>query len=152
MRALCLFYVLKEYCHKKRAELQVVHVDHGIRDDAAHDAEYVRRLCEKSGVTFHLYKKDIPALAALWGIGSEEAGRRVRYEAFEEIRAAYGEKGKIAVITDKAIHLLDEQLLVIDKFSYVNSTLVVRCALGELQTESIKCRLFKASTYSSDAF
>ena len=95
--SVCLFYVLKEYCRKKRAEIQVVHVDHGIREDAAHDAEYVRKLCEEAGVVFHLYKKDIPALASRWGIGSEEAGRRVRYEAFEEIRSAFGEKGKIAV-------------------------------------------------------
>ena len=95
--SVCLFYVLKEYCLKKRAELQVVHVNHGIREDAAHDADYVRKLCEEAGVAFHLYKRNIPVLAASWGIGSEEAGRRVRYEAFEEIRSAYGEKGKIAV-------------------------------------------------------
>ena len=95
--SVCLFYILEKYCKQKHAQLEVVHVNHGIREDAACDAEYVRRLCENAGVMFHLYEKDIPTLAQQWGVGSEEAGRRVRYEAFEEVRSEFGEKGKIAV-------------------------------------------------------
>ena len=95
--SVCLFYILKEYCRKKQADFEVVHVNHMIRDDSEKDAEYVRRLCEEAGVAFHLFERDIPALAEMWSVGSEEAGRRARYEAFEEIRSAYGEKGKIAV-------------------------------------------------------
>ena len=95
--SVCLFYILEEYCKKMHARLEVVHVNHGIREDAANDAEYVRRLCENTGVTFHLFEKDIPTLAKKWGVGSEEAGRKTRYEVFEEVRSSFGERGKIAV-------------------------------------------------------
>ena len=95
--SVCLFYLLKEYCEKKNAKLIVVHVNHGIREDAAHDAAYVEALCDKENVEFHLFEKDIPAMAKEWGVGSEEAGRRARYETFEEVRVNFAQNAKIAV-------------------------------------------------------
>ena len=95
--SVCLFSILKEYCAKKGAALVVVHVNHGIRDDAAKDAEFVEGLCRQAGVEYHLFCEDIPAYAKKRGIGTEEAGRLARYEAFEQIRARFGSRGKIAV-------------------------------------------------------
>lgn len=95
--SVCLFSILKEYCAKKGATLVVVHVNHGIREEAAKDAEFVRNLCQLAGVEYHLFCEDIPTYAKERGIGTEEAGRQARYEAFEQIRVRFGNRGKIAV-------------------------------------------------------
>ncbi len=95
--SVCLFFILKAYCEKKKARLIVVHMNHGIRKEAGEDAVFVKTLCEENGVEFHLFQKDILTEAKKQGIGTEEAGRKARYEAFEQIREPFGEKGKIAV-------------------------------------------------------
>ena len=95
--SVCLFYILKEYCKKKNAELVVVHLNHGIREDAVADAAFVQKLCAENNVKFYLFKEDIRALAEEKSIGLEEAGRNARYAAFEKIRTQYGKKSKIAV-------------------------------------------------------
>ena len=87
--SVCLFSILKEYCAKKGATLVVVHVNHGIREEAAKDAEFVRNLCQLAGVEYHLFCEDIPSYAKERGIGTEEAGRQARYEAFEQIRVRF---------------------------------------------------------------
>ena len=99
--SVCLFFLLEEYCRKKNAQLIVVHVNHGLRKDAKEDASYVEALCAEFGVPFHLYEKDIAAMAKERGMGTEEAGRIARYEAFSETLAQYGGKGKIAVAHHK---------------------------------------------------
>ena len=95
--SVCLFLLLEEYCKKKNAKLVVVHMNHGIRKDASADAAYVEALCKEFSVPFHLYEKDIEKMSKDMGIGTEEAGRKARYEAFEEVLQLYGGKGKIAV-------------------------------------------------------
>lgn len=99
--SVCLFLLLIEFCKKKNAKLVVVHMNHGIRPDAAKDAAYVKQLCDEFGVPFHLYERDIAKIAENLGIGTEEAGRRARYEAFEEVLKQYGGSGKIAVAHNK---------------------------------------------------
>ena len=95
--SVCLFSILKEYCTKKGAALVVVHMNHGIRKEASEDASFVEELCKVSGVEYHLFCEDIPVYARERGIGTEEAGRMARYEAFEKIRASFGVRAKIAV-------------------------------------------------------
>ncbi len=95
--SVCLFFILKDYCVKKGATLVVVHMNHGIRKEASEDASFVEALCKAADVKYHLFCEDIPAYAKQRGIGTEEAGRMARYEAFEKIRASFGNRGKIAV-------------------------------------------------------
>ncbi len=83
--SVCLFFVLLALRKAWALKLYVVHVNHGIRPDAKEDAEYVRELCETYEVPFYLVEKNIPKLATEWGCSEEEAGRRVRYEAFERV-------------------------------------------------------------------
>jgi len=99
--SVCLFLLLTDFCKKKDAKLVVVHVNHGIRPDASKDAEYVKQLCEEFGVPFHLYERNIEKMADEQGIGTEEAGRKARYEAFAEVLELYGGNGKIAVAHNK---------------------------------------------------
>ncbi len=83
--SVCLFTLLNEFRKEEGLPfaLEAVHVHHGIRkEEAGRDAEFVRRLCEENGIPFHLYREDVPKKAEEWKISEEEAGRRVRYEAF----------------------------------------------------------------------
>ncbi|MDO4648928.1 MAG: tRNA lysidine(34) synthetase TilS [Eubacteriales bacterium] len=66
-------------------ELRVVHVNHQIRGkDADRDEAFVEKMCKDREISFRSVKKDVPALAAEWGIGLEEAGRIVRKDAWQE--------------------------------------------------------------------
>ncbi|MBO5281769.1 MAG: tRNA lysidine(34) synthetase TilS [Lachnospiraceae bacterium] len=62
--------------------LYAVHINHGIRPDAARDAAYVEELCGQLEVPFTLVEADVRAYAREQGCSSEEAGREVRYAAF----------------------------------------------------------------------
>ncbi len=80
--SVCLLFVLHRLRQELEIELYVVHVNHGIRPDAAGDASYVEELCRRLEVPFVLVKEDVQALARRLGCSTEEAGRQVRYEAF----------------------------------------------------------------------
>ncbi len=92
-----LFFVMLELSEKYNIDIVVVHVNHGIRgEDAKLDEEYVRKLCADSGVTFEGICVDVPGLAKKKKMSEEEAGRKVRYEAFKKVAEKYG-CNKIAV-------------------------------------------------------
>ena len=95
--SVCLLFLLKTFAPYFQVSLEVVHMEHGIRGkESLMDAEFVENLCKKWEIPFHLFQKDVPALAKEWKCSTEEAGRRVRYEAFEEVRKKTG-ADKIAV-------------------------------------------------------
>ncbi len=83
--SVCLLFALYELQPKWNLRLHVVHVNHGIRPDAAEDAAYVKQLCEERGIPFYLYEVSVEELARKKGCSTEEAGRQVRYEAFEQV-------------------------------------------------------------------
>lgn len=96
--SVCLFDLLLALREEIPFSFSVVHVDHGVRKDAGEDAEAVRRLCQKHRIAFHLIEEDVPAYAALNRIGEEEAGRILRYRAFEQVNERfYDGRAKIAV-------------------------------------------------------
>ena len=68
--------------------LSAVHVEHGIRGSASQqDAAFINTLCARACVPLFCFAEDVPALAAAWGTGLEEAGRRVRYARFCKLLA-----------------------------------------------------------------
>jgi tRNA(Ile)-lysidine synthase len=83
--SVCLFYVLLELKEAYAIEFLVVHVNHGIRGmEAAEDEEYVNNLCKQYGIPFFPFHFDVPSIAVERGMSEEEAGRWVRYQAFNE--------------------------------------------------------------------
>lgn len=95
--SVCLLLLLHEYQSKKEFKIAVVHMNHMIRTNAKNDADYVKQICDNLQIPFFLYEKDIVGMAKDKGISTEEAGRDARYEAFNEVLASLGGKGKIAV-------------------------------------------------------
>lgn len=61
------------------------HVNHGIRNTADRDEDFVRGLCEKYGVGFFVKKLDISALSKERKMSEELCGREERYKFFFEI-------------------------------------------------------------------
>lgn len=83
--SVALLFVLLSLKEKYHLKLAVVHVNHGIRGEAAkRDADYVRKLCQDNDVPFYLYEESVPALSKEWKVSEEEAGRRLRYQCFFE--------------------------------------------------------------------
>lgn len=99
--SVCLFHVLLELREEYGLTLYVIHVNHGIRgEEALRDEEYVRELCAKEKVAFQAVHKDIPALAKDGRMSLEEAGRKARYEVFNQYFSAY-KCNKIAIAHNK---------------------------------------------------
>lgn len=88
--SVCLFLLLLSYREKIPLSLAAVHVNHGIRSGAGEDARYVEELCGRYGVPFFLKKADVRGYAREMGYSEEDAGRRVRYEAFYETAGQMG--------------------------------------------------------------
>ncbi len=106
--SVCLLLVLFALQKEISFGLEVVHVNHKIRPEAAKDAAFVQDLCRRLDVPFHLAECDVEALAKEWGVSTEEAGRKVRYDAFKEVAAAHPH-AKIAVahnLNDRAETML----------------------------------------------
>ena len=87
--SLCLFWMLLEYRKRVPFDLVVVHVNHLIREEAGEDAGFVKSICEKEKIPFYLKETDVGEMARKQKLSEEEAGRKVRYEAFEEAIRLY---------------------------------------------------------------
>ncbi len=99
--SVCLFHVLLELRKEYELTLHVIHINHGIRgEEAKRDEEFVRELCRKEEVSFQVVNKDIPLLAKEGRMSVEEAGRKARYEVFNQYFLAY-KCNKIAIAHNK---------------------------------------------------
>ena len=81
-----LLQPLEETKTASKVKIVVAHINHQLRKEAEEEEEYVKNYCEKNGIEFYAKSIDVKKLAHTNKIGTEEAGRRVRYEFFEEIR------------------------------------------------------------------
>ncbi len=63
----------------------VAHINHGLRENAKIDEEYVKEYCEKYNIEFHVKHAEIEKIAKENKAGLEETGRNIRYEFFNEV-------------------------------------------------------------------
>lgn len=96
--SVCLLHILVTLKEKFGLEIQTVHVHHGLRGaEADRDAEFVRELSEQWKVPCLVVYRDAAAYARERGMGVEEAGRELRYEAFyEAAKALHGARIAVA--------------------------------------------------------
>ena len=83
--SVCLLHLLWRLQQEIPYRLIAIHVNHMVREDAARDAAYAEQLCEQLGIPFFLKEVDMGSYAKEQKLSSEEAGRILRYQAFEEI-------------------------------------------------------------------
>ena len=70
--------------------IDVAHLEHGMRAESLQDADFVETVCAERGLTFHMERADVPSLARMWKCGPEDAARRARYDFLERTRERIG--------------------------------------------------------------
>lgn len=102
--SICMLDVLNRIRNDKNLNLKfdivVAHINHMIREEAIYDENFVRQFCEKIGIKFYCKSIDVRKIANNNKIGTEEAGRNVRYSFFNEILEVT-HSNKIAVAHNK---------------------------------------------------
>ena len=100
--SISLLNALKNLNEQKKInfEMVVAHINHQIRKEANDDEEYVKKYCEKNNIKFYAKRIDVIEFANNNKIGLEEAGRKIRYEFFDEIMKKEN-AGKIAIAHNK---------------------------------------------------
>lgn len=88
------------YEESKKIKIIVAHINHMIRKEAIDDENYVRNYCEKNKIDFYSKSIDVVKIANNSKIGTEEAGRIVRYDFFDEVMKKTG-ANKIAIAHNK---------------------------------------------------
>lgn len=66
-------------------EIVVAHINHGIREEAEEETTYVENFCKTHKLLWYTKRENVEELAKKQKIGTEEAGRKLRYEFFEEV-------------------------------------------------------------------
>lgn len=99
--SMCMLKVFMNLCQKGPSPVVLVaHINHQLRKEADEEEAYVREFCEKNGIEFFSKRIDVKNLAHTNKIGEEEAGRKARYEFFEEVLKKE-KANKIAVAHNK---------------------------------------------------
>ena len=83
--SMCLLHILISIKEELNFNLCVAHINHGIREEAGSDAKYVNDFCLRHDIPFYLKEENVTEISKNDKVGLEEAGRKVRYNFFEEI-------------------------------------------------------------------
>lgn len=87
--SICMLSILNDIKNDKtynfNFELVVAHINHLIREEAIDDEKFVEEFCKKINIPFYSKSIDVKKIANNNKIGTEEAGRKVRYDFFDEI-------------------------------------------------------------------
>lgn len=66
-------------------DIFVAHINHGIRIEAEEETKYVEEFCKKNNIECFIKREKVENLAKEQKIGTEEAGRKLRYSFFDEV-------------------------------------------------------------------
>ena len=97
----CLLRLLKDWGDDHGVTVAAAHINHKIRGESAdRDEAFCRRICDELGIPLYAGTFDVPSLSQEWGMGLEEAARKVRYEYFDEVsRILTGSPTKAVIAT-----------------------------------------------------
>lgn len=98
--SLFMLDILNKLKEKLQIEIVVAHVNHMIREEANEEEEFVQEFCKKINVEFYSKRIEVEKYANNNKIGLEEAGRKIRYEFFDEV-ASKTNSNKIAIAHNK---------------------------------------------------
>ena len=98
--SLFMLDILNKLKQKLNFEIVACHVNHMIREEAEDDEKFVKEFCKEIEVECYTKRIDVAQYARNFKIGTEEAGRIIRYEFFEEVLKKTN-SDKIAVAHNK---------------------------------------------------
>ena len=94
--SVCLLNILYKFKDELNITLGAAHINHMLRgEDSDRDEKYVIELCNKIGIPSYIKRVNINNYSEKNKMSSEMAGRKVRYDFFEEIMKK-GNYNKIA--------------------------------------------------------
>ena len=85
--SISMLNILIEIRNEKKMNFDIVvaHVNHMIREEAIDDENYVKEYCMKNNIECFVKRIDVLKLANDNKMGTEETGRKVRYDFFKEV-------------------------------------------------------------------
>lgn len=83
--SICILHVLNLLKEKLNFEMYVAHINHMIREEADMETKYVQEFCENIGIKCFTKKIDVQKFASEQKKGTEESGRIIRYNFFDEV-------------------------------------------------------------------
>ena len=85
--SICMLDILRRIREEKQISFDIIvcHINHLIREEATADEQYVENYCKKYQIPFFIKRIDVKKQAENNKKGTEETGRNIRYEFFEEI-------------------------------------------------------------------
>ena len=85
--SISMLNILNEIRNEKiiKFDILVAHINHMIREEAVDDENYVKNYCAKNHIECFIKRIDVLKMANDNKMGTEETGRRVRYDFFKEI-------------------------------------------------------------------
>ncbi|MBK5239750.1 MAG: tRNA lysidine(34) synthetase TilS [Clostridium sp.] len=82
----CLLYILNEHKDELGITLFGAHLNHCLRGiESDKDEEYAKKTCENLNIDFYSRKIDVNIIAQQNNLSCEMAGRKARYDFFEEL-------------------------------------------------------------------
>lgn len=81
-----LLRALLDINEEHNLSISAAHINHGIRETAKRDEDFVKDLCEKFSVPLFIDHVNMNEIAKKYKITSEEAGRKARYDFFNSIK------------------------------------------------------------------
>lgn len=83
--SIALLDVLIKLQSRIKFDITVAHINHMIRQEAIDDQKYVEQYCKNKKIKCFIKQAKVEEIAKKKKIGTEEAGRNLRYEFFNEI-------------------------------------------------------------------
>ena len=91
--SLCLLHALYSISDAYELTLVPVHINHKLRPEADDEAMHVGMICDKMDLDCEMFEIDCNEVAETLGISTEEAGREIRYNIFDEVAEDIIEEG-----------------------------------------------------------
>ena len=79
--SICLLHILISLGY----DVIVCHINHGLRENANIDEKFVKDFCDKHNIKVYIKRINLKDKDALNGMSTEEAGRKARYDFFNEV-------------------------------------------------------------------
>lgn len=83
--SVCLLDCVYQLQDRLSLKLVCVHINHGLRETAARDEEFVNKLAAEREIPLYVLHADVLKQAKESKCSTEEAGRKIRYEFFDKI-------------------------------------------------------------------
>lgn len=150
--SICMLDILKDIKNDETIDLNfeivVAHVNHMIRKEAEEDEKYVKKYCEENQIEFYSKSIDVQKMANNNKIGLEEAGRKARYDFFDEILEKTNAQ-KIAIAHNKN-DKVETVLMHILRGSGINGLKGIEPKRGKYIRPLIECERNKIEEYCNE--